>query len=91
MLKLLQKFKELFYGTLGTYKIDPVDSELKEDVNPICSRPSPIPKAHKKVFKKEVENLFLPRFRERSNDINWLKSNKMISKKLSQLWPTMLY
>ena len=29
LIKLLQKFKELFDGTLGTWKADPVDSELK--------------------------------------------------------------
>ena len=46
LLKLLQNFKELFDGTLGTWKIDPVDSELKEDADPICSRPYPVPKVH---------------------------------------------
>ena len=29
LLKLLQRFKELFDGTLGTWKIYPVDFELK--------------------------------------------------------------
>ena len=29
LLKLLHKFEELFDGTLGTWKIDPVDFELK--------------------------------------------------------------
>jgi hypothetical protein len=28
LLKLLQKFEDLFDGTLGTWKIDPVDLEL---------------------------------------------------------------
>ena len=37
LLELLQKFEELFDGTLGTWKTDPVDLELKEDVKPICS------------------------------------------------------
>ena len=31
LLKLLQKFEELFDGTLGTWKTYPVDFELKED------------------------------------------------------------
>ena len=35
LLKLLQKFEELFDGTLGTWKTDPVDFELKEGVKPI--------------------------------------------------------
>ena len=35
LLKLLQKSEEFFDGTLGTYKTDPVNFELKEYVNPI--------------------------------------------------------
>ena len=35
LLKLLQIFEELFDGTLGNWKTDPVDFELKEDANPI--------------------------------------------------------
>ena len=34
LLKLLQKFEEFFHGTLGTWKIDPVEFELKYDANP---------------------------------------------------------
>ena len=37
LLKLLQNFEELFYGTLGTWKTDPAYFELKEDVKLICS------------------------------------------------------
>ena len=36
--KLLQKPEEIFDGTLGTWKIDPVDFELKEDTKSIYSR-----------------------------------------------------
>ena len=44
LIKLLQKSEELFYGTLGTWKIDPVEFELKEYDNPICLQPYPVPK-----------------------------------------------
>ena len=37
LLKLLQKFEELFNVTLGTWKTDPVDFKLKWDDKPICS------------------------------------------------------
>ena len=37
LLKISHRLK-VFYGTLGTWKIDPVDFELKEDENPIFSR-----------------------------------------------------
>ena len=59
MLLLLHKFEELFDGTLRTWKTDPVDFELKEDMNPICSQPYPEPNVQEKNFKTEVERLFL--------------------------------
>ena len=36
LLKLLQISKEFFHGTVGTWKTDPLDLELKEDTKPIC-------------------------------------------------------
>ena len=36
LLKLLKKFEELFHGTLGTRKTDPVEFDLKEDNKPTC-------------------------------------------------------
>ena len=45
-LKSLHKVEDFFDETLGTQKTDPEDSELKEDVNPICSQPHPVMKAH---------------------------------------------
>ena len=53
LLKLLQKTEELLDGTLGTWKTDPVDFELKEYANPICSRTYPVLKVHKKCLKSK--------------------------------------
>ena len=50
LIKLLQKFEELFDGTLGTRKIYLVDLELKEDEEPICLRPYPVTKLHEEMF-----------------------------------------
>ena len=36
LLKLLQVFELLFDGTLRIWKIDLVDSDIKDDANPIC-------------------------------------------------------
>ena len=55
MLKLLKQIEELSDGTLGACKTDPVDYKLKEDLNPICSIPYPVPKVHKEMFKNEVK------------------------------------
>ena len=50
LLKIFQRLEELSNGTFGTWKIYPVDFELKEDTKPICSRPYPVPKVHKEMF-----------------------------------------
>ena len=55
ILHLLNKFEDLFDGTLGTWKTTPVVLELKDDAKPVCLRPYPVPKAHKIMFKKGVE------------------------------------
>ena len=46
LLKLFQKYGELFHGTFGTCKTYSVDSKLKEDMNPICSITYTVPKVH---------------------------------------------
>ena len=51
LLKLLQTFEELFDGTLRPWKTDPVDSDTKEDVRPIWSRPYAVPKVNEEMFK----------------------------------------
>ena len=68
LLKLLKESEELFNGTLGTQKTDPLDFELKEDAKPICSRPYTVPKLHKEMLKKEVERLVLLGVLEVEND-----------------------
>ena len=52
LLKLLQKFEELFDGKLGNRKTDSLELELKEDATPIRSRPYPVPNVHEEMFKK---------------------------------------
>ena len=71
LLKLLQKFEELFDGTLGIQKTDPVDFKFKEDTKPIFSRPYPVPKVHEKMLKKEVGRLVLLGILEVANDSEW--------------------
>ena len=71
LLKLLPKFEEFFDDTLGTWKTDPVDFELKQDANPIYSRPYPVLKVHDEMFKNEVGSLVLLGVLEVSNDSEW--------------------
>ena len=68
LLKLLQKFEELFCVTLGTWKKYALDFELKEYAKPICLRPYPVPKVHEEMFKKEVEHVVILGVLETDND-----------------------
>ena len=68
---LLQKYEQLFDGTLGIWKTDPVEFKLKEYANPILSRPYPVPKVHEEMFKKGVERLVLLGVPRVANDSEW--------------------
>ena len=57
LLALLDKYDELFDGTLGDWKTEPVGLELREGANPFHGRPFPVPVIHRDTLKKEVERL----------------------------------
>ena len=55
--KLLQRFEDIFDGSLGNWKIDPVDFELVDGAQPHSQRHYPIPHLYKKGFKNELNQL----------------------------------
>jgi len=57
LLHLLQKYEQLFDGTLGDWKTTPVKLELKEGIRPFHGRAYPVPFIHKHTLKKEAERL----------------------------------
>ncbi len=59
LLALLLKFKELFDGMLGDWRLPPVYFELKEGAKPYHGRPYPIPKIHKATLMKDIDRLVL--------------------------------
>ena len=63
------------------WKMDPVDSELKYNTEPICLRTYPVLKIHGEMFKKEAERLVLFWFLEVANDSEW------VSRSFAQLKP----
>ena len=71
LLELSQKNEELFNEIVCTWKTNPVDFELKQDVKPILSRPYQVLKVHKEMFQKKVEHLVLLEFLERANNSEW--------------------
>jgi hypothetical protein len=57
LLSVLHRFKLLFDGTLGDWKLPPVSFELKEGMKPYYGRLYPIPHKHKAVLIKEIKRL----------------------------------
>jgi hypothetical protein len=57
-LKLLQKYEDLFDGSLGTWKTDPIQLELKDpNVKSYHAKPYPVPHSQKKRLKDEIKCL----------------------------------
>ena len=46
-----------FNVTLGTWNAAPIDLELNDDAKRVFSRPYPVPRVHKEIFRKEIERL----------------------------------
>ena len=49
---VLPKYEFIFNGTLGTWKNEPVDIELKSGAKTYHSKPYTVPRAHEYALKK---------------------------------------
>ena len=46
----------MFDDTLGMCNTTPVDLELKDDVEPVFSRPYTVKRVHKEMFKRKLKD-----------------------------------
>ena len=53
--RLIRKHENLFDGTLGKWVGKPYEIELKEGAMPHHAQPYPLPRAHEKTLKMEIE------------------------------------
>ena len=81
LLSLLQRYEELFDGTLGTWKGEPYNIDLKPDVTPYHARAFPIPRIHLQTLKTEVERLCEAKVLKRVNRSEWAAPTFVIPKK----------
>ena len=81
LLALLNKYADLFDGTLGTWKQKPVDIELLPDAVPYHARPFPVPKCHAQSLKMEVDRLVEIGVLKRVNRSEWAAPSFIIPKK----------
>jgi hypothetical protein len=69
---LLQKFENLFDGTLGTWKTDPVDLEIvNPNVKPYHAKPYPMPYSQEKRLKEELNQLCSYGVLRKINNSEW--------------------
>ena len=71
LLTFLRKFENLIDSTLGTWNITLVDLKFKDNKNPVCSQPHPVPKLHKVMFIKDPQRLVSLGVLEEVNDSGW--------------------
>ena len=57
LLRLLEYFEDLFYGTLGDWDIEPVDLVLKPYSKPFNCKYYPVPRINKETLHKELKRL----------------------------------
>ena len=79
--QLFYKFEDLFDGTLGTWKGDPYNIELKADATPYHARAYPIPKIHEETLRMEVDRLINLGVLKKVNRSEWAAPTFIIPKK----------
>ena len=81
LLKLLKKYDTLFDGSLGSWKTDPIDLELKEpDTKPYHAKPYPVPYSQERKLKEEIQRLIDYGVLRKINNSEWASPMFTISK-----------
>ena len=78
---LLEEFKELFDGTLGSWKDQQINIETKEGAKPYHAKAFPIPKSREETFKKEIARLCQLGVLRKVNHSEWAAPAFIIPKK----------
>ena len=81
LFKLLNKYKDLFDGTLGRWNLGTYDIELKPDAKPYHARGFPVPRVHEKTLRQEVERLCKLGVLKKVNRSEWAAPTFIIPKK----------
>ena len=81
LLKLLLEYEGLFDSTLGDFKTDPISLDIKPGKKLAYTLPYLVPKVHKTIFKKELDQLVKLGVLEKDNDSPWASPAFIISKK----------
>jgi hypothetical protein len=80
LLRLLQKYEELFDGTLGDWETSPIKLDLKDDAKPYHGKAFPVPKIHHDTLKTEIARLVKLGVLRRCNESEWAAPTFIIPK-----------
>lgn len=81
LLRLLTSYEDLFDGTLGDWKTNPVSFKLKSDATPYHGKAYPIAKIHEETLKREIKRLCDLGVLERCGTSEWASPSFIIPKK----------
>ena len=81
LLHLLLKYESLFDGTLGHWKGETYNIQLREDAMPYHARAYPIPKAYEQTLRMEVDRLCKVNVLKKVNRSEWGAPTFIIPKK----------
>ena len=79
--QLLNKYSDLFDGTLGKWQMEDYDVELRPDAKPYHAKAYPIPRVHVNTLKMEVERLCEAGVLRKVNRSEWAAPTFIIPKK----------
>ncbi len=81
LLRLLVEYEDLFDGTLGDFKMDPVSFKLKEGITPYHGRVLPVLHSQLAMIRKEVDRLEKTGVLKRQPGSEWASPSFPIAKK----------
>ncbi|GMF47813.1 unnamed protein product [Phytophthora fragariaefolia] len=81
VMKLVEPFKDLFTGALGTMKKGPYVLPLKPNAKPVVARPFPIPRAYYNATRREIQHLVDIGVLKRDSSSMWASPAFVVSKK----------
>src|SRR5210317_31283 len=80
LLSLLNKYQNLFDGSLGEWQTQPIKIELKLEAKPYRARPYPVSQSQEQKLKDEVERLCKWGILKKCNNSEWAAPMFSISK-----------
>src|SRR5210317_355464 len=80
LLSLLNKYQDLFDGSLGEWQTQPIKIESKPEAKPYHARPYPVPQSQEQKLKNEVERLCKWGILKKCNNSEWAAPMFTISK-----------